>query len=89
MAETDQKQLVVSVREKTDTGTLSEAVPFGVSFDNVVDTRKGQEHYTLAQFFDSYMKYMENTPFIYYGLTAPTNSHIKIWIDTNTPQNIF
>lgn len=79
-----EKILVNQVYEKDDQGVLQGPYNSGASFENIVDTRQGQEGYTLAQFFDNYIKYMQNTTFVYTGENTPKNSHIGIWIDTNS-----
>lgn len=76
-------ELLQDIAEKLDNGEMGRQVPFSSSFKNTVDTREGKTHYTLAQFFDHYMNFMQNADFIYYGSNEPTNKHIKIWIDTS------
>lgn len=80
---TAQKTLLKDVSVKQDTGDMSSPTPVGVLFENVVDSRSNKGNYTLQQFFDNYMAYMQAANFIYYGTEKPTNTHIKIWIDTS------
>lgn len=73
---------VKKVSQKGKDGILSSPVSFGVSFDNVVDERVGKGNYSLAQLFDSYMDFIQNSNFVYSGPTTPVNAHTTIWIDT-------
>lgn len=75
---------VGEVAEKQSDGTLGSYTPIGTSFNTVIDTSGTNGGYNLKQFYDSYMKFMRETPFVYYGSVTPQNSHIKVWIDTNT-----
>lgn len=80
------KILVNQLYEKNNQGEISNAHKIGASFENVIDTRQGRTPYTLAQIIDNYMEFMDKNAFVYYqdGIKdSPTNSHIKIWIDTN------
>ena len=79
------KSFVKKVGQKAKDGSLTLPYSeFGVGFENVVDTRKDKDNYSLAQFFDNYMDYMKNTTFVYTGKTQPTNTHVGIWIDTSS-----
>ena len=79
------KSFVKKVGQKAKDGSLTMPYSeFGVGFENVVDTRKDKDNYSLAQFFDNYMDYMKNTTFVYTGKTQPTNTHVGIWIDTSS-----
>lgn len=84
MPNTAQKALLKDVAIKQDTGDLSSPTPVGATFANVVDSRASKGNYTLQQFFDSYMAYMQAADFTYYGAEKPSNPHIRIWIDTST-----
>lgn len=88
MADKPAVAYVQSVSVKKDTGELSSPYPIGVNFDNVIDSTS---KHTLKQFYDSYIAYMENADFVYYGPgpTAPANKHIRMWIDTSETQNDF
>lgn len=89
MPATTQKTYLQSVSVKSDTGELGDEVPIGAKFADVVDGRSAQGNYTLEQFFDNYMAFMKNADFIYYGGDNPEkNTHIKVWIDNTTPQNV-
>ena len=80
------KNLVKQVREKQEDGSMGSPYDIGSSFGNIVDDATG---YSLAQFFENYMSFMQNTTFVYSGKTTPKNSHIGIWIDTNKPAYPF
>lgn len=77
------KTLITNVAQKTST-SLSDPYETGASFENVIDTRKDGNKYTLAQFFDNYVSFMKEASFIYTGSEKPKNNHIKVWIDTGT-----
>lgn len=81
---TAQKTLLQDVSIKRDTGDLSSPTPVGVTFDNVIDSRAAKGNYTLAQFLDSYLEFMQGADFIYHGSVKPTNTHVKLWLDTST-----
>ena len=84
------KSVVKQVAIKQETGELGSPVDFAVDFENVINFTSGSANKeTLADFYKSYISFMENTPFIYYGDSAPENTHIKLWIDTEHPQNDF
>lgn len=79
------KSFIKKVGQKAKDGSLTMPYSeFGVGFDNVVDTRSGKGNYSLAQFFDNYINYMNNATFVYTGKTQPTNTHVGIWIDTSS-----
>lgn len=83
----DPKSYVQSVSVKQDTGELGQSYPIGVNFSNVIDTIS---KHTLKQFFDHYMRFMENADFIYYSKgEKPENHRIRIWVDTSEKQNVF
>lgn len=77
-----QKSLVQQVAVKQDNGTMSSMTNIGATFDNVIDSRIGKGNYSLTQFFDAFMEYMQSADFVYYGATEPLNHHHRIWIDT-------
>ncbi len=77
-----QKVLANQVSDKRADGSFTDPLPFGVTFENVIDTREDGSKRTLAQFYDNYMAFINQAPFIYYGDTQPENPHIKLWIDT-------
>ena len=74
---------IKDVAEKQDTGVMGQTLDIGVPFENVFDQRLDKDGYNLAQFFDNYMDFITSAYFMYYGAEEPTNSHIKIWIDTS------
>lgn len=81
------KTLAYGIQQKTEVGQLYPDPPvnFGADFKDIVETEAKYGHpYTLRQFFDNYMDFMQSADFIYYGTAAPSNSHVKIWIDTST-----
>lgn len=85
-----QSNLVKTVAIKDENGLLGSDYKIGAGFNEIVDDRAGKTTYTLAQFFDSYMDFMKNSYFVYYGVNEPTNTHIPLWIDTahtNQDQN--
>lgn len=85
-----QKNLVREVIRKNDDGTLEASQIIGASFDDVIDTRANKGNYTLSQFFDNYIDYMNNTTFVSRGTVSPANTHIGVWIDetqTNQDEN--
>lgn len=77
------KNLVTQVAQKQDDGTLALHSTFGADFSNVVDNRAGKNNYTLDQFFDNYMNFMNNATFVYSGPDQPSNPHIGLWFDTS------
>lgn len=81
---TAQKTLLRDVSVKRDTGDLTSPVYVGTTFEDTIDSRRGKTPYTLAQFFDHYLNFMQNADFIYYGSVKPTNNHVKLWLDTST-----
>lgn len=90
VASSETLPLVRKVAVKQSDGSLSADRTIGAVFTDIVDAeRSGATGYSLDQFIDSYLKFMSETPFVYVGNEEPDNSHIKIWIDTNTPQNNF
>lgn len=80
--------LVTKVLRKNETGELQTPVTIGVDFDNVIDTRSNKGGYSLAQFFDAYVDYMNGTDFIYYGANQPQNTHTALWIDTSVTNQL-
>lgn len=81
------KTFIKEAAQKLENGNMDSYVPFGVSFEDVINTNDPSgKHYSLAQFFKNYMDFIQNTDFVYTGPEAPTNSHIKIWIDTSPNQ---
>lgn len=85
MASKESLPLVRRVAVKQQDGGLGADNVIGATFVDVVDAeRSGATGYSLDQFFDSYMKYMQEADFVYSGNIKPTNPHIKLWIDTGT-----
>lgn len=91
MAEQEFQQPVSYVQKvsvKQDTGGLSNPTKIGLNFENVIDYNSDNPNnskytkYTLKQFFDHYMKYMQNADFIYYGEETPENHKVRLWLDT-------
>lgn len=90
MASNETLPLVRKVAVKQEDGTLGSDKTIGAVFTDIVDAeRVGATGYSLDQFIDSYVNFMNETPFMYVGNEQPTNTHIALWIDTNTPQNDF
>lgn len=75
------QDIVWSISEKQENGTLGEEKRIGTTFDYVINDK--MDGYTLEQFFNHYMNFMQNADFIYYGVEKPTNTHTRIWLDTN------
>lgn len=73
--------LITQAFVKKDNGSLEGPTKFGASFSEIVDTRKDAK-YTLAEFFDNYLNFMNNTTFVYQGNSEPQNHKIGLWIDT-------
>ena len=69
--------------QKAEDGTVdqSSSIKLGTFFSNVIADDKT---YSLQQFYESYLAFIQNADFIYYGETAPQNSRIRIWIDTGS-----
>lgn len=85
MATSSTMPLVRKVAIKQQDGGLGADNSIGASFMDVADVdRVGATGYTLDQFFDSYMKFMDENCFVYSGDIEPTNHHISIWLDTST-----
>jgi hypothetical protein len=77
------KTLVKEVAVKEEDGTFSTPLSWGVSFQDVADvSRTGATQWTLAQMMDSYLDFLKTNNFIAYGTDVPTNSHVRLWIDT-------
>lgn len=76
------QNLLKEVKPKRDDGSMGEEIPFSAMFDYVFDY---ETKYTLKHFFKHYMDFMQNADFIYYGVKAPENSHVRLWIDTSKP----
>lgn len=90
MASKETLPLVRKIAVKQDDGTLGADSTIGAIFTDVVDAeRVGATGYSLDQFIDSYLKFMDETTFVYSGNETPTNTHIGLWIDTGTKQNNF
>lgn len=90
MASKETLPLVRKIAVKQDDGTLGADNTIGAIFTDVVDAeRVGATGYSLDQFIDSYLKFMDETTFVYSGNETPTNTHIGLWIDTGTKQNNF
>lgn len=77
------KKLVHQVSMKDSTGYVVNTTNIGATFEDVVDVGEGRTNFTLAQFIDSYLKYMKNADFIYAGGTQPKNSKVVLWLDTS------
>ena len=90
MAQNSTMPLVRKIAEKQQDGTLGTDNTIGAVFTDVVDAeRVGATGYSLDQFIDSYLAFMAANPFTYVGNEEPDNNHIKLWVDTGTPQNSF
>lgn len=90
MARSETMPLVRKVAVKQENGTLSNDSTFGALFTDVVDSdRSGATGYSLDQFIDSYIDFMTNTSFVYSGNEEPDNTHVALWVDTSSPQNVF
>ena len=81
MAQTNMVDIVKEVAIKQKDGTAGNFEKFGGTFETVVDAR-GNEHYSLAQFFDNYQAFLNAAKFIYVGTEKPTNHKNMLWIDT-------
>lgn len=73
------QELVNSVSIKQEDGTMTASKKIGATFEQIIDPATKQ---TLKQFYDNYLQFMKTADFVYYGDTQPTNTHIKLWIDT-------
>jgi hypothetical protein len=81
MAET--KTLVREVSIKNSDGTFQDGIKLGASFEQVLDVEgSNPTGYSLKQFFQNYQDFMSEANFIEYGTDVPTNSKIRLWIDT-------
>lgn len=74
--------LVKEVAVKQSDGTMGSYYKIGSNFSEIIDARREKGNYTLEQFFDNYMDFIQNTTFIYAGIEEPLNPHIGIWLDT-------
>lgn len=82
--------LVRKIAEKQQDGTLGADSTIGAVFTDVVDAeRVGATGYSLDQFIDSYLAFMQGYPFTYVGNEEPDNHHVYLWLDTGTAQNNF
>lgn len=79
-----EKKLVRQVTVKGEDGQLGNPYSIGATFEEIVDTRAGKGNYSLAQFFDNYIDFMNSTNFVAYGDTKPANTHARLWIDTSS-----
>lgn len=70
---------------KNRDNTLGEEHYFGVDADNVFfDYEQNGVTYSAKQMMDNYLKFMQNSWFIYRGTETPnSSSRIGLWIDTN------
>lgn len=75
--------LVKEVAVKQDDGTLGSYQKLGGTFREIIDDRNNKGNFTLEQFFDNYLDFMQNTTFVYTGIDKPANTHVGIWIDTS------
>lgn len=83
MASKETLPLVRKIAVKQQDGTLSADSTIGATFSDIVDTdRTGATGYSLDQFFDSYISFMNEYPFTYVGNEEPDNHHAFLWIDT-------
>lgn len=90
MAQSSTMSLVRRIAEKQPDGTLGTDQSIGAIFTDVVDAeRVGATGYSLDQFIDSYLNFMQANQFTYVGNEQPTNTHIALWVDTSAPQNDF
>lgn len=84
------KTIVKEVSVKQSDDTFFGPTKIGASFQDVIDTDgvsidgEVNKRFTLKQFYDNYLSFMDEADFVYYGVDDPTpNERIKIWIDTN------
>lgn len=84
MSDNITKTVVSQIRYKNADGTLETAIPFGVSFENVIDNSgENPTHYTLSQFFKNYQEMQSGAQWVRKSDTKPTNSNVVFWIDTS------
>lgn len=84
MASSTSLALVRKVAVKQEDGSLGQDNTIGAIFTDVVDSgRSNATGYSLDQFLDSYLKFMNETSFVYSGPNEPQNHHISLWIDTS------
>lgn len=72
----------IAIKEKS--GSISDDIPIGVPFDRVYLTDADGATINLQQFYNNYIKYMNETAFVHSGNVEPNNHHIKIWIDQDS-----
>jgi len=90
VAQSSTMPLVRKIAEKQQDGTLGADSTIGAVFTDVVDAeRVGATGYSLDQFIDSYLAFMQAYPFTYVGNEEPDNHHVYLWLDTGTAQNNF
>ena len=77
----DVNKVITTVTEKISDEALGEDYGFTNSFENVVDSETG---YSLSDFLDNYLQYMQDNNFTIVSAEEPTNTHAKIWIDTSS-----
>lgn len=84
MASSESLPLVRKIAVKQEDGSLGEDSTIGATFTDIIDSgRINATGYSLDQFFDSYMKFMNENAFVYAGPNEPQNHHIILWIDTS------
>lgn len=80
---TKPQDILFDIWTKNDVGEIQKVIDAPSTFETTVDTRANKGNYSLAQFFDHYIEFMQNADFIYYGAEKPANVHNRIWIDTS------
>ena len=85
MAQESTQTIIRKGAVKSPTGSLTRRRNIGASFSDILDVdRDSATNISLDMFFDNVMAFFNEAPFIYYGRTEPTNSHVMIWVDTST-----
>ena len=85
MASKETVPVVRKVAVKQQDGSLGGDNTIGATFADVIDAdRSGATGYSLDQFFDSYMKFMDQNCFVYSRHVEPSNHHIGMSLHTST-----
>lgn len=77
----DQKTILSKVRQKNDQGMFDASVDIGLTYEQVVDATTG---YSLKQFYNNYLQFMNSSYFMHIGSEQPVNSKTLLWIDTGS-----
>ena len=77
----DQKTILSKVRQKNDQGSFDASVDIGLTYKQVIDDTTG---YSLKQFYNNYLQFMNSSYFMYTGAEQPVNSKTLLWIDTGS-----